>query len=137
MVAFSFFFLIFIITHTYVCICNSEVIGTYSTEARKLGSSILELIAEGLGLESEYFNNQLSENLFMAINHYPPCPDPSLTLGLVKHCDHNLLTILLQGDVNGLQVLKDGEWIGVEPIPNALVINIGFALEVINYIIMK
>jgi isopenicillin N synthase-like dioxygenase len=96
----------------------------------KLASGILELIAEGLGLESGYFGGKLSENAFLSVNRYPPCPDPSLTLGLPKHCDPNLITILLQGDVCGLQVFKDGEWIGVGPVPNAFVINIGYQLQV-------
>lgn len=117
----------------HLCRWNSEVVGAYSNEAKKLGSIILELIAEGLGLESGYFRNQLSESSVLSINHYPPCPNPSLTLGLVKHCDPNLITILLQGDVCGLQVLKDGEWIGVEPLPNAFVINIGYILQVIAF----
>ncbi|CAN1143619.1 2'-deoxymugineic-acid 2'-dioxygenase [Linum perenne] len=35
--------------------------------------------------------------------------------------------------VNGLQVLlKDGKWVGVQPLPNALVVNIGNVLQVIS-----
>ncbi|GAY63859.1 hypothetical protein CUMW_229070, partial [Citrus unshiu] len=98
----------------------AEVVGAYSTEAKKLGSIILKLIADGLGPEFGYFKNQLGERLLSSINHYPPCPGPSLTLGLPKHCDPNLITIHFQGDVSGLQ---DGERIGVDPLPNAFVIN--------------
>lgn len=102
-----------------------------SIESKKLGLRILELISEGLGLESDYFGDKYSEALAIAVNHYPPCPDPSLTLGISKHCDPNLITILHQGDgVSGLQVFKDGEWIGVEPLPNAIVVNIGNQLQV-------
>ncbi|XWS31432.1 hypothetical protein CRYUN_Cryun23aG0075200 [Craigia yunnanensis] len=109
-----------------------EVVATYSIEAKKLGLRILELVSEGLGLESGYFRDKLSEALSLAVNHYPPCPDPSLTLGLSKHCDPNLLTILHQGNVNGLQVFKDGEWIGVEPLHNAIVVNVGNQLQIIS-----
>ncbi|XWS31435.1 hypothetical protein CRYUN_Cryun23aG0075500 [Craigia yunnanensis] len=109
-----------------------EVVATYSIEAKKLGLRILELVSEGLGLESGYFGDKLSEALSLAVNHYPPCPDPSLTLGLSKHCDPNLLTILHQGNVNGLQVFKDGEWIGVEPLHNAIVVNVGYQLQIIS-----
>ncbi|KAJ1413951.1 Oxoglutarate/iron-dependent dioxygenase [Sesbania bispinosa] len=108
-----------------------EVVGKYTQELRKLGLEILELLCEGLGLNSEYFNGGLSENPSILAHHYPPCPDPSLTLGLAKHRDPTIITILLQDeDVEGLQVLKDGEWIGVKPIPNAFVINIGLLLQV-------
>lgn len=66
----------------------------------------------------------------LLINHYPPCPDPSLTLGLARHRDPGVVSIVLQGDVHGLQVFKDEEWIGVEPIPHAFVVNIGYVLQV-------
>ncbi|KAK8717968.1 hypothetical protein V6N13_045218 [Hibiscus sabdariffa] len=73
-----------------------------------------------------------SESTILSVNNYPPCPDPSLTLGLSKHCDPGLITIVHQGDENGLQVLNNGEWIGVEFLQNALVVNIGHQLQIIS-----
>ncbi|GMI76122.1 DOWNY MILDEW RESISTANT 6 [Hibiscus trionum] len=109
-----------------------ETVAAYSIEAKKLGLRILELVSEGLGLSPGFFGDKLSESVLLSVNHYPPCPDPSLTLGVSKHCDPNLLTILHQGDVYGLQVYKDGEWIGVEPLHNAFVVNIGHQLQIIS-----
>ncbi|CAK7357592.1 unnamed protein product [Dovyalis caffra] len=110
-----------------------EVVGAYAAEVKKLGSRILELIGEGLGVESGYFGGKLSEVSTLLVNHYPPCPDPSLTFGVPAHCDPNLITILLQdSDVCGLQVLKDGEWIGVDPLPNAFVVNMGYQMQIIS-----
>ncbi|XP_062024809.1 protein DOWNY MILDEW RESISTANCE 6-like [Rosa rugosa] len=110
-----------------------EVVGSYSVEARKLSILLLDLIGEGLGLESGFFGDELTEVQVMGINYYPPCPDPSLTLGLPKHSDVNLITLLLQGEeVHGLQVLKDGQWLAVEPVPNAFVVNIGHTLQIIS-----
>ncbi|XP_039021675.1 hyoscyamine 6-dioxygenase-like [Hibiscus syriacus] len=109
-----------------------ETVATYSIEAKKLGLRILELVSEGLGLSSGFFGDKLSESVLLSVNHYPPCPDPSLTLGVSKHCDPNLLTILHQGDVYGLQVYKDDNWIGVEPLHNAFVVNIGYQLQIIS-----
>ncbi|EHA8591893.1 putative Flavanone 3-dioxygenase 2 [Cocos nucifera] len=69
----------------------------------------------------------------MAINYYPQCPEPELTYGLQAHTDPNALTILLQDqNVAGLQVLKDGKWIRVDPHPNAFVINIGDQLQALS-----
>ncbi|KAK4280289.1 hypothetical protein QN277_011931 [Acacia crassicarpa] len=111
----------------------SDVVGKYTRELRNLGRKILELLCEGLGLKPGYFNGDLSENPEILVHHYPPCPDPSLTLGMAKHRDATLITILLQEQhVEGLQVLKDGQWIGVEPIPNAFVVNIGLILQMIS-----
>ncbi|EXC31935.1 Hyoscyamine 6-dioxygenase [Morus notabilis] len=110
-----------------------DVMGSYSAEVRKLSLYLLDMICDGLGLEPGYFRNstQLTEVQLMAANHYPPCPDPSLTLGLPKHGDFNLITILLQ-EMDGLQVLKDGQWLAVEPLPNAFVVNIGHTLQIIS-----
>ncbi|KAE8681776.1 RING/U-box superfamily protein [Hibiscus syriacus] len=109
------------------------VVGAYSVELWKLSCRILELLCEGLGLNINYFSsNDLSQVPKILINHYPPCPEPSLTLELLKHRDPTITTILLQGHINGLQVLKDGRWIGIKPLPRAFVVNIGFLLQVIR-----
>ncbi|XP_031265726.1 LOW QUALITY PROTEIN: hyoscyamine 6-dioxygenase-like [Pistacia vera] len=109
-----------------------EVVSRYSVEVRKLGSRILELISEGLKLRTSYFSSGLNESPTIVINHYPPCPDPTLTLGIPKHRDPTVITILLQGDVHGLQVFKDSEWIGVEPLPHAFVVNMGYVLQIVS-----
>lgn len=105
--------------------------GSYAPEVRKQSLWLLDIIWEGLGLTPGYFRDELSQvQVITHVHHYPPCPDPSLTLGLPKHVDPYLLTFLLQGEVKGLQVLKDGQWLAVEPLPNALVVNIGYTLQV-------
>lgn len=118
----------------WICICttiNREAVATYLVEIRKLSLRILKLISEGLGLEVGYFDES-SEVQLLSVNNYPPCPDPSLTLGILKHQDPSLITILYQGDVSGLQVCKDGQWIGVGAERNAFVVNVGNQLEVRN-----
>lgn len=109
-----------------------ECVGDFSTEVKKLGSRIMNLFGEGLGLEYGYFDNDLTGSILLSVNHYPPCPEPNLTLGITKHSDPNLITILLQDDVSGLQVFKDGEWIAVEALPHAFVINVGYQLQIIS-----
>ncbi|XP_068323291.1 hyoscyamine 6-dioxygenase-like [Pyrus communis] len=108
-----------------------QVVKAFMEEFRKLGSVILEMLAEGLGLNKDFFNGGLTENPTLMFNHYPLCPDPSLTLGLKAHRDASLISILLQ-DSEGLQVFKDGNWFGVEPISDAFVVNIGYAMQMIS-----
>ncbi|KAJ6397398.1 hypothetical protein OIU77_018419 [Salix suchowensis] len=45
----------------YMVLLLSHVGGAYATEVQKLAATILELICEGLGLESGYFGGKLSE----------------------------------------------------------------------------
>ncbi|CAN1804523.1 Flavanone 3-dioxygenase 2 [Linum perenne] len=118
-------------THIDVVLFDREVVGEYARKVRELSLWVLEMLSEGLGLELGYFGDGLAQVQMMSINNYPPCPNPRLTLGVPKHSDASLLTVLLQGKVNGLQVLlKDGKWVGVQPLPNALVVNIGNVLQV-------
>ncbi|KAK8717159.1 hypothetical protein V6N13_044436 [Hibiscus sabdariffa] len=60
------------------------------------------------------------------MNYYPPCSRPDLVLGLSPHSDGTALTVLQQGKDRsvGLQILKGQTWLPVQPIPDALVINI-------------
>ncbi|EOA21013.1 hypothetical protein CARUB_v10001347mg [Capsella rubella] len=111
-----------------------EVVSKYSREVREVGFNIEELISESLGLEKDYLKKVLGEQgQHMAVNYYPPCPEPELTYGLPAHTDPNALTILLQDStVCGLQILIDGQWFAVNPHPNAFVINIGDQLQALS-----
>ncbi|OVA19910.1 Oxoglutarate/iron-dependent dioxygenase [Macleaya cordata] len=108
-----------------------DVVSTYCQEVRQLGFRLLEAVSESLGLEGDHIEKMLGDQgQHMAINYYPPCPQPDLTYGLPAHTDPNTITILLQDqEVAGLQVLKDGQWIAVNPHPNAFVVNIGDQLQ--------
>nr|XP_043635269.1 hyoscyamine 6-dioxygenase-like [Erigeron canadensis] len=107
-----------------------EEVGRYSIEVRKMGFKILDLIGEGLGLSKGHFQ-ELGHDQAMVNNYYPLCPDPSLAMGIGSHTDPNLITFLQQ-DQYGLQLQKDGKWLGIEPIPNAFVVNLGYQLQIIS-----
>ncbi|PKI38503.1 hypothetical protein CRG98_041105 [Punica granatum] len=110
-----------------------EEVAEYCTSIRALVLRLLEGISESLGLERDYIGNNLGEHgQHMALNYYPPCPQPELTYGLPGHTDPNLITILLQDDVPGLQVLKTGRWVAANPIPNTFIVNIGDQMQVIS-----
>ncbi|KAJ4835651.1 hypothetical protein Tsubulata_015329 [Turnera subulata] len=99
-----------------------------------LNGLLIRLVSKSLGLEKDYIRKTSGEQgQHMAVNYYPPCPEPELTYGLPAHTDPNTLTILLQDtQVAGLQVLKEGKWIAVNPQPNAFVINIGDQLQALS-----
>ncbi|XP_020525838.1 protein DMR6-LIKE OXYGENASE 1-like [Amborella trichopoda] len=89
---------------------KTQVASKYVLEIKALILKLLALLSEGLGLGSGYLNEKFGKhNQIQLINYYPPCPDPNLTLGLPGHSDPNGITVFLQDEVGGLQVLKDGK----------------------------
>uniref|UniRef100_A0A803LFD0 Fe2OG dioxygenase domain-containing protein n=1 Tax=Chenopodium quinoa TaxID=63459 RepID=A0A803LFD0_CHEQI len=113
---------------------EKEIVGAYVTELKDLGARILECISEGIGLEKGYFASELSADNILTVNHYPPCSNPSLTLGLTKHSDPNLITILqaVPLHVPGLELFKNGQWMSVDTVPDAFVVFVGNQLEVVS-----
>ncbi|KAL3701940.1 hypothetical protein R1sor_019962 [Riccia sorocarpa] len=110
-----------------------ETVLQYSHQMKLLAERILELISESLGLPSSHLREALGDpSQNVSVNYYPPCPQPELTLGLQAHSDLGAITILMQADIAGLQVKKNGMWIAVEPVENALVVNLGDMMEVMS-----
>ncbi|XP_047078998.1 2'-deoxymugineic-acid 2'-dioxygenase-like [Lolium rigidum] len=104
----------------------------FSVAVHELAQTMLRLIAKGLGLGADFFACALSGgDTQMNVNYYPPCSDPSLTLGLLPHFDPHLLTILSQGDVVGLQARHNRWWLLIiRPVPSAFVINFIHQMEI-------
>lgn len=105
----------------------------YSTEIGKLAKTLLGVISESLGLSTEYINDLFGDHSqLMSCNLYPACPNPELALGLVGHSDPGGITLLMQDDVGGLQVLHQDRWVPVTPISNTLVVNLGDMTQMLS-----
>lgn len=107
-----------------------EVNEKYARYVKKLVEKIVGWLSEGLGLDREAlikegFGGGDKAVYTMKINHYPPCPQSDLVLGLQPHTDMNGLTILVHNDIPGLQVFKDDHWFDVEYKPSAIIFLIG------------
>lgn len=113
----------------------SETVEIYSREIRKLCQNLLRFIAISIGLNGNIFEGMFGDAVqAVRMNYYPPCPRPDLVLGLSPHSDGSALTVLQQGKGSsvGLQILRNDTWVPIQPIPNALVINIGDTIEVLT-----
>ncbi|KAI3510512.1 hypothetical protein L1887_17568 [Cichorium endivia] len=111
-----------------------EKLEVYTAVMKKLAKAILGEMGKALGMDNEEMTELFDDGVqSMRMNYYPPCPEPELALGLCPHSDGGGLTILYQlNETEGLQVRKNGNWVSVKPLPNALVVNIGDAMEIIS-----
>jgi gibberellin 20-oxidase len=93
----------------------------------ELARFLVEELTQALGLKRDTFTRLevTQSNSAGRMNHYPVCPDPDSVLGIPGHTDLLMTTILHQADASGLQVLKDGRWVGIRPEKSTLVVNIG------------
>ncbi|KAH7283506.1 hypothetical protein KP509_34G010300 [Ceratopteris richardii] len=110
------------------------IIGEYSKKVHKLYEALMGIFSENLGQESNYLGNYFGDGAthILRMNYYPPCPQPHLTLGLGSHSDAGGMTFLLQDEVPGLQLKKDNKWIMVNPLKDALLVNIGDQLQILS-----
>lgn len=111
-------------------------IENYVKVSREVVEELLIALAEAMSLDthsfSRYFDSTTSE-INVRINYYLSCPRPDLTMGLVPHTDASALTLLIQfGFDNGLQLLKDNQWITVPWPCDTLLVNVGDFIEIMS-----
>ena len=107
----------------------------YDLVMRGLAVKLLSSILEGIGVNMTKFKcTQFDPDRdchgVLQLNHYPPCPQPLMTIGLPAHTDSTCLSILEQGDVPGLQIHRHGTCVPILPVQDSLVIHVGDMLQV-------
>ncbi|CAN6359171.1 unnamed protein product [Urochloa humidicola] len=113
----------------------------YTAAVREVGGRVLELIAEGLGVDRALLRAMVvgregGDELVRA-NHYPPCPlrapEGCGVTGFGEHTDPQIISVLWSNCVAGLQIkLPDGTWVPVPPDPESFFVIVGDSLEVLT-----
>jgi isopenicillin N synthase-like dioxygenase len=112
----------------------------YFCACERVAFTLLEAIAESLGVPPDALTRDFvgRHTSFVRLNHYPrhdplrPERSASTTghLGVHHHTDAGALTVLLHDEVSALEINLDGQWMLVEPVIGALVVNIGDIVQV-------
>jgi isopenicillin N synthase-like dioxygenase len=103
----------------------------YYSHVVALAKDILVVLAATLDLPESYFDGFVKDSVAtLRLLHYPPQPkdsDEKLSRGIGAHTDFGAVTLLMQGEVDGLQVFekKTGQWLDVKPVKGAYVVNLG------------
>jgi isopenicillin N synthase-like dioxygenase len=112
-----------------------EAFFDYAKHTKILLETLYRLLSEALGLNSSYLIDiECNRGQMILFHYYPPCPEPEVAMGTTQHSDTGFLTLLLQDDIGGLQVLHDDQWIDVPPMPGAFIVNIGDLMQVHTHI---
>lgn len=119
-----------------------NLISEYGQELVKLSKRLTTILSIGLGLNEDYIHQSFGGNnetsACLRVNFYPKCPQPELTHGLSPHSDPGGITLLLPDpDIPGLQIRHGNNWLTVNPIPNAFIVNIGDQVQVLSNAIYK
>ncbi|XP_047312930.1 protein SRG1-like [Impatiens glandulifera] len=111
-----------------------ETMEAYSEELNKIATKLFGKMAKALKMKGgemdEIFEGGMQS---MRMNYYPPCPQPELAIGLSPHSDSTGLTILFQANETvGLEIMKNGKWISITPLPDTFIVNIGDVVEIVS-----
>ncbi|GMR17367.1 MAG: isopenicillin N synthase family oxygenase [Gammaproteobacteria bacterium] len=113
----------------------------YLDATTALSLQLMRAFCVGLDLPADYMEREFAgkHTGFMRLNCYPvrdPLANatiehqPRAGMGVHHHTDAGVLTVLLQDEVGGLQVHRDGMWHDIPPVAGAFVINTGDMMQV-------
>ncbi|KAL1205128.1 Gibberellin 2-beta-dioxygenase 2 [Cardamine amara subsp. amara] len=117
-----------------------EAVEEYMKELREVSCKVLEMVAEGLGIEardtlSKMVRDEKSDSC-LRLNHYPTAEEEAeknVKVGFGEHTDPQIISVLRSNNTAGLQIcVKDGSWVAVPPDHSSFFINVGDALQVMT-----
>uniref|UniRef100_A0A1J3I6H6 Putative 2-oxoglutarate-dependent dioxygenase AOP1.2 n=1 Tax=Noccaea caerulescens TaxID=107243 RepID=A0A1J3I6H6_NOCCA len=108
----------------------SKTIQSFSEKLSDLDVTIRRMIMESFGLVKHIDEHLHSTNYLLRVMKYRGPGTEETELGLNAHTDKNIVTILYQNHVEGLEVQsKDKNWIKVKPSQDSFIVMIGDSLH--------
>ncbi|XP_051197469.1 protein SRG1-like [Lolium perenne] len=117
-----------------------ELLHEYTIKIGQVTMDVLKAMAKLLDQKEDFFIDMVGERFksYARFTYYPPCPRPDLVHGLKPHTDNSVITLLLMDkDVGGLQVLKDGHWVDVPVLGHDLLVVVGEGMEIVSNAVFK
>ena len=100
-----------------------------------LGTTVMRGLAVALGQPGGHFDPIVEPRpeFRLKVIRYPASQAPDDDQGLGAHRDAGFLSMILQDDVGGLQVLRDGAWVDVPRIEGTYVVNLGEMVQLLTH----
>lgn len=117
-----------------------KAINKLAPQLSELTTRLLKCMALALDLEEDFFSSrhqfmfhgaERNRTIFRSL-YYPTLSDTDIQPGVVRcgaHSDYGAITLLLQDDMGGLEVLSKGEWIPATPIRGTILVNLGDLMQ--------
>ncbi|MCX5199653.1 isopenicillin N synthase family oxygenase [Streptomyces sp. NBC_00249] len=109
-----------------------DVVLGWQTRLAAVAHRLLQELLASIGAPSDFFDAAFADrpHLHTKLIRYPGSAPSGADQGVGAHKDYGFLTLLLQDTVGGLQVVRDGGYVDIPPMPGAFVVNLGELLEI-------
>mmetsp|Transcript_19993 Transcript_19993/g.56434 ORF Transcript_19993/g.56434 Transcript_19993/m.56434 type:complete len:391 (-) Transcript_19993:33-1205(-) len=115
------------------------IVSQWLQQMEELSWSVTRALASSLGLEAHALDDLFKTPHIQAkLVHYPATEEAlgveeTASLGVGAHSDSGFLTLLLQDDIGGLEVLNgSGQWVAAAPIHGSIVCNLGEVVQLLS-----
>ncbi|KAJ3677503.1 hypothetical protein LUZ60_003227 [Juncus effusus] len=110
-----------------------DTISSYAQRVRSIEQMVERMIFQSLGVE-KYCDSHLESLIYgLRLASYGDLQDNEAKVSMPSHTDQNLITIVRQNGIEGLEVLsKGGEWIRVVPSPDSFTVMFGDCITVLT-----
>ncbi|KAE8696163.1 gibberellin 20 oxidase 1 [Hibiscus syriacus] len=104
----------------------SKTLVSFTEVSSRLEKIIRRMILEIFGVDKYADELDDNTNYMLKLMKYNAPPYGKPTSGVFAHCDKNMVTLLYQNEVDGLQIQnKDGEWMNIKPSPDSFIVMVG------------